>query len=54
MPVQRGKDSNGPYYKWGQNGKRYYYSSGNTSSRTRAHHKAEKQGRAIQFRKHTQ
>ena len=46
MPVTRGKDSNGPYYRWGKNGKKYHYESGNQSSRETAKKKAERQGKA--------
>jgi hypothetical protein len=46
MPVQRGKDSDGAYYQWGDSGKKYHYEAGNDSSRERAKDKAEKQGRA--------
>lgn len=51
MPVQRGKDSKGPYYRWGKNGKKYHYTSGNKSSRDRAKKKAWIQGKAIHARK---
>lgn len=47
MPVQRGHDSKGSYYRWGQHGAKYYYTAGNASSRTKAHDKAARQGRAI-------
>lgn len=46
MPVHRGKDSKGPYYQWGDSGKKYHYTAGNKESRERAKKKAEKQGRA--------
>jgi hypothetical protein len=46
MPVHRGQDSNGPYYQWGNHGKKYYYTSGNKVSRENAHQKAQIQGRA--------
>lgn len=46
MPVRRGKDSNGPYYQWGDSGRKYHYEPGNKSARDRAKAKAEKQGRA--------
>ena len=45
MPVHRGKDSDGPYYQWGDSGKKYRYKSGNKSSRESAKSKAKKQGR---------
>lgn len=47
MPVERGKDKDGPYYQWGESGKKYHYEAGNTDSRNRAKSKAEKQGQAI-------
>ena len=46
MPVHRGKDGDGPYYQWGDSGKKYHYESGDQASRKRAKEKAEKQGRA--------
>lgn len=46
MPVHRGEDSNGPYYQWGDSGKKYHYESGNKSARETAKRNAEKQGRA--------
>lgn len=47
MPVQRGKDKEGPYYRWGESGKKYHYESGDAASRKRAKSKAENQGQAI-------
>ncbi|HEY7468343.1 MAG TPA: hypothetical protein VIC07_02270 [Acidimicrobiia bacterium] len=46
MPVRRGKDSNGPYFQWGDRGKKYYYTAGDKSSRSNAKVKATRQGRA--------
>jgi hypothetical protein len=46
MPVQRGKDSDGPYYQWGESGKKYRYQTGDKSSREAAKKKATKQGQA--------
>lgn len=46
MPVHRGKDGDGPYYQWGESGKKYHYTAGNTGSRKKAKAKAEKQGQA--------
>jgi hypothetical protein len=45
MPVHRGKDSKGPFYRWGDSGKKYHR-SGSKSSRDAAKKKAEKQGQA--------
>ena len=52
MPVERGIDSNGPFYRWGKKGKIYHYSSGSKRSRELAHSKAAKQGRAIKANSH--
>ena len=46
MPVNRGKDSDGCYYKWGSKGKKYYYKCGDSASRAKAKGKAAKQGKA--------
>lgn len=46
MPVKRGKDSNGPYYRWGESGKKYHYESGDKELREQAKKKATKQGQA--------
>ena len=50
MPVHRGADSKGPYYQWGESGKKYHYQAGNERSRDAAKAKAEKQGRAARAR----
>jgi hypothetical protein len=46
MPVHRSKDSDGPYYQWGESGKKYRYEAGNEKSRKKAKEKAKRQGRA--------
>ena len=46
MPINRGRDSTGPFYRWG-NQKRYYYISGDAQSREKAKAKAYKQAKAI-------
>jgi hypothetical protein len=46
VPVHRGKDSKGPYYQWGESGKKYHYESGDKESRDEAKEKARRQGRA--------
>ena len=50
MPVHRGtairKGKRVGWYRWGNHGKKYYYTLGSESSRKRARAKAEKQGRA--------
>ena len=48
MPVERGEDSRGPFYRWGRQGKRYRYTAGNEGSAKRAKAKATLQGRAAQ------
>jgi hypothetical protein len=47
MPVHRGIDMINPYYQWGYKGKKYYYISGNKTSRSIAYEKANAQGRAV-------
>ena len=46
MPIHRRKDSEGPYYQWGDSGKKYHYEAGNEKSRKAAKAKAEKQAQA--------
>jgi hypothetical protein len=46
MPVHRGQDSRGPFYQWGDSGKRYHYMAGNAESRNRAKKSATRQGQA--------
>jgi hypothetical protein len=46
MPVRRRLDIQGPYYQWGDSGKKYRYKSGDKESRERAKTKATKQGQA--------
>ena len=40
MPVKKGSDAKGEYYRWGKKGKKYHFKSGNKSSETRARKKA--------------
>jgi len=47
MPIHCEKDSTGSYCQWGNHGKKYYYTSGNKSSRDVAMQKARKQAVAI-------
>ncbi|HNQ21295.1 MAG TPA: hypothetical protein PKI46_09560 [Bacteroidales bacterium] len=49
MPIKQGEDEYGKYYKYGEQGKKYYYS--NEKSRIAAKEKAYKQGIAIQYSK---
>lgn len=46
MPVRRSKDGKGPYYQWGESGKKYHYTAGDEKSREKAKEKAKRQGRA--------
>jgi hypothetical protein len=46
MPIHRSKDSEGPYYQWGDRGEKYHYEAGDKESRERAKEKAKKQGQA--------
>jgi hypothetical protein len=47
MPVHRGQDTKGPFYQWGNHGKKYYYKAGDKASRERALAKSNQQARAI-------
>lgn len=47
MPVRRGKDSKGAFYRYGGSGKKYYFKPGDKTSRERAKKKAGKQAQAI-------
>lgn len=49
MPINRGVDGNGPYYRWGTR-KKYYYKSGDSVSRKRAYDLAVRQAQAIYSR----
>lgn len=51
MPVERGRDTTGPFYRWGKHGKKYYYRSSDHLSREMARALAVKQGQAIQVSK---
>ena len=51
MPLLRGVDSKGHYYKWGEKGKKYYYTVGDDVSRTQAKESALEQARAIFYSK---
>lgn len=50
MPVRRGRDSKGPYYQWGEHGKRYRYEPGDRDGREKAKRAAAKQGQAAHAR----
>lgn len=48
MPINMGKDSNGCYAAWGQEGKKYYYECDSESSKKSARSKAHRQGIVIE------
>ncbi len=47
MPVKRKQDTKGPYYQWGNHGKKYRYKPNNPISRQKAKEKAKRQGMAV-------
>lgn len=47
MPVQKCVKNGKPGYRWGKEGKCYFYTLGNKQSREKAKEKAIKQGKAI-------
>lgn len=51
MPVKTCRLDGKPWYKWGDSGKCYTYTSWNKNSRENARAKAEEQGRAIEVNK---
>jgi hypothetical protein len=47
MPIVRGRDSKGTFYRWGHtHGAKYYYTPGSIRSRESAYAKAVKQAQA--------
>jgi hypothetical protein len=50
MPVRRRQDSKGPYYQWGDSGRKYRYKPGDKASRDRARQGATRQGQAAHAR----
>lgn len=53
MPTHRGKDKDGCFYQWGSSGKKYYYKCNDAKAREKAKALADRQGRAIEWRKHS-
>ena len=51
MPLQRGKDNQGCWIRWGDAGKKYYYKCGDDRSREPAKNKALEQAIAIKASK---
>jgi hypothetical protein len=52
MPFRSGHDKEGSWVAWGH-GHHYHYKTGNKESRQHAHERADKQRRAIEWRKHS-
>jgi hypothetical protein len=46
MPVERGRDRIGPYYRWGKHGTKYHYTPSDPRSREDARARASRQGQA--------
>lgn len=53
MPIFNRRDSHGPYYQYGEHGTKYYYISGNVTSRNIAYEKAYAQVKAAHARRGT-
>ena len=49
MPIHNRRDKNGPYFQWGNHGKKYYYIPRNPISRAKAKALCMRQARAIIF-----
>lgn len=52
MPVQHGRDKDGPFYRYGQTGAKHRYRADDPADRERAQSAAERQGRAIRAAEH--
>jgi hypothetical protein len=52
VPVRRREDSKGPYYQWGDHGRKYRYTPGDKASRDRAKQGATRQGEAAHAHGH--
>lgn len=52
MPVRKGNDQIGYFFRWGIKGKKYYYVKSSKISMKMAYDKALGQGRAIQARRY--
>jgi hypothetical protein len=50
MPINRGHDAEGPFYRWGVKGKKYHYKTDDKKGREKAKAEARKQGRAAKAR----
>lgn len=45
VPINRGKDSRGPYYKWGKGGRKYHFKAGDAVSRKSARSRASRRAK---------
>ncbi len=50
MPVRRRRDAKGPYYQWGDHGRKYRYTPRDSASRAQAKRRATQQGQAAHAR----
>jgi hypothetical protein len=50
VPVRRRQDAHGPYYQWGDHGRKYRYPPGDKETRERAKRGAARQGHAAHAR----
>lgn len=46
MPIHNREDAGGPYFQWGEHGKKYYYKHGDAAGKADARDKAGRQARA--------
>ena len=53
MPVYERRDARGPYFQWGDTGRKYYFDPGNLASAARARRRAHRQGQAVRARQRT-
>lgn len=49
MTLRQGADKQGPYYKWGSKGIKFYYETGNLASRKVAQRKAMRDRDRIEY-----
>lgn len=52
MPVERGRDKDGSFYRYGPSGAKHHYRANDPADRERAQAAAERQGRAIRAAEH--
>lgn len=51
MPLERSRDQQGSFFRYGRSGKKYYYTPKNKQSRDNAKEEALRQARAIYYNK---